>query len=382
MEIQNISVYRKQEKEENGTFGQQNFLSIGKKGQILQGTLTSVTDRITIQINGVEIAVGKNAVKEPKEGQVRDFQITDVSKDSITLKDMSNVTDTSSVRAMKRTSVSNSTKSFADTLSDSQKTAQDKTQKSESLAILNGEDYREVEESEGSFEKTNQESIERAVERIKEQKEWKADRLQDYKEQRQEVEESRKKMQAEGFESQKTEAQVRNALEDAGIPTTENNMAKVMTAMGMSREALSIDDSTKAYIVGQDLSPTIENLYQGKYFGNNRSVSGETQEQEFTAYMTPQNVLTQIIYAMLSGAQPKDAVMDDSQFTAAVSVVNAFNDVTDEALIKTADYVLNNAQTEWEQLQNGMVQQTGGSVEIEVNLELLLKMQPETMPME
>ena len=40
MEIQNISVYRKQEKEENGTFGQQNFLSIGKKGQILQGTLT------------------------------------------------------------------------------------------------------------------------------------------------------------------------------------------------------------------------------------------------------------------------------------------------------------------------------------------------------
>ena len=117
MEIQNISVYRKQEKEENGTFGQQNFLSIGKKGQILQGTLTSVTDRITIQINGVEIAVGKNAVKEPKEGQVRDFQITDVSKDSITLKDMSNVTDTSSVRAMKRTSVSNSTKSFADTLS-------------------------------------------------------------------------------------------------------------------------------------------------------------------------------------------------------------------------------------------------------------------------
>ena len=28
----------------------------------------------------------------------------------------------------------------------------------------------------------------------------------------------------------------------------------------------------------------IENLYQGKYFGNNRSVFGETQEQEFTAY--------------------------------------------------------------------------------------------------
>lgn len=69
MEIQNISVYRKQEKEENGTFGQQNFLSIGKKGQILQGTLTSVTDRITIQINGVEIAVGK---KPAQKNQKRD----------------------------------------------------------------------------------------------------------------------------------------------------------------------------------------------------------------------------------------------------------------------------------------------------------------------
>ena len=67
MEIQNISVYRKQEKEENGTFGQQNFLSIGKKGQILQGTLTSVTDRITIQINGVEIAVGMRSKNQKRD---------------------------------------------------------------------------------------------------------------------------------------------------------------------------------------------------------------------------------------------------------------------------------------------------------------------------
>lgn len=425
MDIQNIAVHGKRENEQTGTYRKQNnFLSIGKKGQIIQGTLTDIADNITIQINGAKITVGKNAIKEPKEGQVRDFQITDVSKDSITLRDMSDVKGAGSVQAIRRTSVSNTTKDFADTLSDSRKAAQDKTQKSESLAILNGEDYKTVEENEGSFEKTNQESIERAVERIKEQKEWKADRLQDYKEQRQEVEESRQKMQAEGFASQKTEAQIRSALEDAGIPTTQDNMAKVMTAMGMSREALLIDDSSKAYIVGQELSPTIENLYQGRYFGNQRSISGEAAEQEFQAYrdqiekiltdcgrttqadyqnakwlfenelpidqksldtlnmleniqtnMTPQNVLTQIVYAMLSGADPKDAVMDDSQFTAAVSVVDSFRNVTDEALVQTADYVLNNVQNVWEQMQDQTAQQSQNSVEVEVNLELLLQMQ-------
>lgn len=425
MDIRSISIYSNQMNGQKSAIIGNSFLDIGKKGQVVQGEITTVSDQLTINFNGIEIAVARNAVSNAKEGEVRDFQITDVSKDSIALKEVGATAQTPENQGVRKTSVSPASFNFDDYLENSKNAVQAQAEKSESLTILNGEDYEAIEDEEGSFEKTNQESIERAVERIKSQKAWKSERMEEYHEFRDAVEQSQEKLQAKGFEDQKTEAQVRASLEEAGIPVTQDSVAKVLAALGMSETALDMDDQSKLFIVGQDLAPTIENLYQGKYsvygassaktevlaefaqyqeqieailegcgrtsetdyanaqwlFANELPINQTTLEklsslENIQETMTPDKVLTQIVYAMLAGSAPKDAILDDSQFVVARDAVNDFESITDGTIIQVSDYILQNVQTGSDVLpdqsssQNQSQDQTQ-NVEILVNLELL-----------
>ncbi len=64
------------------------FLSIGKKGQVVEGVISKVSDKISISFNGIEVAVPHSAVRNATEGGTRKFQIMDVSKDNIVLNEM------------------------------------------------------------------------------------------------------------------------------------------------------------------------------------------------------------------------------------------------------------------------------------------------------
>ena len=90
------------------------YLNIGKKGQIVQGTISKAGESVSINFNGIEVAAPGGAVKDPKEGEVRNFQITDVSKDSIVLKEVDAGQQAEPVRGMVKTSVGASNYSFAE----------------------------------------------------------------------------------------------------------------------------------------------------------------------------------------------------------------------------------------------------------------------------
>lgn len=430
MDIRSISIYSNQMNNQKSAVTGNSFLDIGKKGQVVQGEITSVSDQLTINFNGIEIAVAKNAVSNAKEGEVRDFQITDVSKDSIALKEVGSTAQTQQAQSIIKTSVAPTSYSFDDYLENSKNAAQAQADKSESLTILNGEDYEAIEDEEGSFEKTNQESVERAVERIKSQKAWKSERMEEYHEFRDNVEQSQEKAQAEGFAYQKTEAQIRSYLEEAGIPTTQDSVAKVMSAMGMSETALDLNDQSKLFIVGQDLAPTIDNLYQGKFSVYGVADASTVATEEFADYqeqiegilegcnrtsdadytnaqwlfanelpineatldklstleniqetMTSDKVLTQIVYAMLAGAAPKDAILDERQFVVARDAVHDFESITDGTIIQVSDYILQHVQTESElsSNQDSDLEKQGAdtqeNTQILVNLALLSNVQ-------
>ena len=66
------------------------FLSIGRKGQVVEGVVSKVSDKISISFNGIEVAVPHSAVRKATEGEIRKFQIMDVSKDNIVLKEVGN----------------------------------------------------------------------------------------------------------------------------------------------------------------------------------------------------------------------------------------------------------------------------------------------------
>lgn len=156
-------------------------------------------------------------------------------------------------------------------------------QAGQNLAILTGENYSQIEEEEGSLEKYQESSLDRAVERIRSEREWKEERLAEGTELRQELQEGLESVQAMGFLSEKSEAQIREALERADLPVTQDMVSQVTSALLMSCSVTELSDSAKNFLLAQDLPATIENLYHAQYSGMEgntaESISKEVWEQ-------------------------------------------------------------------------------------------------------
>ena len=59
-----------------------------KKGMIVDGVITRVSNSISINLDGVEVQVASSAIKNATEGETRKFEIIDVSKDGIAIKEV------------------------------------------------------------------------------------------------------------------------------------------------------------------------------------------------------------------------------------------------------------------------------------------------------
>ncbi|MDE6566422.1 MAG: hypothetical protein K2K70_01665, partial [Lachnospiraceae bacterium] len=135
------------------------------------------------------------------------------------------------------------------------------------LSVLTGEDYSNLEEQEGALEKYQESALERAVERIRSEREWKQERLEESAELRAELQEGLEQIQAKGFISEKSEAQIREALQRANLPVTQEMIYQVVSALQMSQSAVEMSDSAKHYLMAQELPATIENIYHAEYSG-------------------------------------------------------------------------------------------------------------------
>ena len=148
------------------------FLSIGKKGQVVEGVISKVSDKISISFNGIEVAVPHSAVRNAMEGGTRKFQIMDVSKDNIVLKEVGNTHSQSDTKAMVNTKVPESALSHSAYIKESAQVAAGEQEANKNIAILTGEDYESIEKEEGAVEDFGEASLERTIERVKEQKQW------------------------------------------------------------------------------------------------------------------------------------------------------------------------------------------------------------------
>ena len=358
------------------------MLSIGKKGQVVEGVIKGVADKISISFNGVEVAVPHTAVQGAREGETRRFQIMDVSKDNIVLKEVGKSSESDRVQSkqgMVSTSVSQSSYSYTGVMSDSAKMTESISDRDSSLKVVTGDDYKEIQDNEGSFEECRKACMERVVKRIKEQKEYEQYCREQGQSLREDLEEGLKQMQVIGFIGEKSENQVRAALENADIPATEANISSVITALNMSQLAGDMSDDAKAYIIGNDMVPTISNIYHGQYSGsdaeNGMVIDEDTWNQilpqvenavsasgvggdraideakwlfandlpvtadsiakldvlnDIKDNMTPDIVLKQIIQAMSAGNKAEDATLDTSQFIIAQKYIQDFMSVTDQ----------------------------------------------------
>ena len=60
-------------------------------------------------------------------------------------------------------------------------------------------------------------------------------------------------------------AQIENALREANLPVTKANVARVASAVQMTTILPELSQDAEAYILENQMAPTIENLYHGQY---------------------------------------------------------------------------------------------------------------------
>lgn len=360
-------------------FGTDSFLQIGRRGQVVQGVISKVSDKVSISFNGAEVSVPASSVQNATEGETRNFKIMEVSKERIVLKEVGREASSGS-RAMVATTVSASSYSFSDHLNESGKVSGAKQQAGQNIAVLTGEDYQSMESEQGALEEYKASALDRAIERHKENRRWQQENVQQNIENSKEYQETIKTLQEQGVTQLMDPAQIENALREADLPATKANVAKVASAVQMTTILPELSQDARAYILEDQMVPTIENLYQGQYsasgaldssivddevwqqlqgqiegllqengialdetvmadakwlFANDIAVTPENINtlqmlNDLSENMTPQKVLDQIIFAMQTGAAPEQASLDDSQIVIAREAIETLEEITPE----------------------------------------------------
>ncbi len=373
-------------------FGSDSFLQIGRRGQVVQGVISGVSDKVSISFNGAEVSVPASSVQNATEGETRNFKIMEVSKERIVLKEVGRA-DSSESRAMIATTVSASSYSFSDHLNDSGKISGAKQQAGQNIAVLTGEDYQSMESEQGALEEYKASALDRTIERHKENRQWQQENVQKNIENSKEYRETIKNLQEQGVTQLMDPAQIENALREADLPVTKANVARVASAVQMTTILPELSQDAEAYILENQMAPTIENLYHGQYsasgaldisvvdeevwqqlqgqitgllqengisvddtvladakwlFANEIAVTPENINamqvmRDISENMTPEKVLDQIIYAMQTGASPEQASLDDRQIVIAIDALQTLEGITPEDVKNT---VRNSGQSE------------------------------------
>ncbi|RHV03020.1 hypothetical protein DXB96_10220 [Clostridium sp. OM07-10AC] len=365
-------------------FGSDSFLQIGRRGQVVQGVISGVSDKVSISFNGAEVSVPASSVQNATEGETRNFKIMEVSKERIVLKEVGRA-DSSESRAMIATTVSASSYSFSDHLNDSGKVSGAKQQAGQNIAVLTGEDYQNIESEHGALEEYKASALDRTIERHKENRQWQQENVQKNIENSKEYRETIKNLQEQGVTQLMDPAQIENALREADLPVTKANVARVASAVQMTTILPELSQDAEAYILENQMAPTIENLYHGQYsasgaldisvvdeevwqqlqgqitgllqengisvdeavladakwlFANEIAVTPENINvmqvmRDISENMTPEKVLDQIIYAMQTGASPEQASLDDRQIVIAIDALQTLEEITPEDVENT-----------------------------------------------
>ncbi|MBR4144208.1 MAG: hypothetical protein IKU06_01980 [Lachnospiraceae bacterium] len=137
---------------------------------------------------------------------------------------------------------------------------------------LTGDDYESLDEEGMSLEKFSKKRLERAIERIKENREVREVRLAEGVEKQQEYRETVDRMAVMAKAETGTEKLIAKMLYDADLPVTEENIAEVSQAADTALNAGKLTDSSESYLIRNNLMPTIENIYRAVHSGEMRQM--------------------------------------------------------------------------------------------------------------
>lgn len=255
------------------------YTTLGLKGQIIEGRIDKIADKISIDFSGTAVTVPKSAVRDAKEGEIRSFQITDVSKNSIVLKEVEKSSLMTDSKGIVRTTVGANKASFAESLSKAEQDAKEENrglfERLDSIGSrMTGEDYLAIEEEGISLESYNLNRLERVLNRIKEERIDRRENLEDVIEEQEEYSSDIEKMVLRNVISNvvggSMARQIAHRLEENCLPVTAENIKKFSNLLEMASVATTMSDKAMNYLIDHELEPTIQNVYRAQYAGESK----------------------------------------------------------------------------------------------------------------
>lgn len=251
------------------------LLSLGKKGDEIEGVITSVSNQISINFNGKEVNVPKSSVQGATEGAIKKFKIMDISATSVVLKEVGIDKESAQNIQVYCTKVEADQTSFNNRLEEA---AENKDEESEenlqdTANRMTGKDSEDLDAEGYDYKQYELERLERALSRIKEQRAQKEQNVEKQIESNKEFKEDVEKIAKNVLKSSPYAEQIIEKLENSNLPITEANISKILSGMNLAATIPNLSSESFEYLIDNELDITIGNVYKASYsaFGKNTS---------------------------------------------------------------------------------------------------------------
>ncbi len=243
-----------------------------KSGDILEGIVTSSGKTTTVefeQLNNKSVSFASESVSNAYVGQKRRFEVVEASGQKLVLKDLgglaADVEAKGIISARVDMSMPKMVEDFSETNGSKEK------EDTDPIKRLSDEDYSELANEGFSIEDFKAERLVRALERIKTNRAAKRESTEEQSEKIKETGEKIKKQAAKAVaDKYAAHRNIVDSLVEADLPVTDENVDNIINAVVMSADVRSMTDNSMAYLIGQELTPSVINVYRSVYTGSIR----------------------------------------------------------------------------------------------------------------
>lgn len=253
----------------------------GKKGDIIEGVVSKVSDKITIDFNGKEMNISRSAVQEAREGEKIKFQIMDVSNNRIVLKALGNENGSGSARQIAFTAVE--TGSAADILEQEKSEKEVGSEKYNQVENATTEDVKEASVTQDgvyvSIEEYTLGAFDRLLEAISSKRLLEQSALEGQQEKIREIKRAIEQSSVKGRLPDGISGALAEYFVKYDIPVTDDKLESIAVGMTQIYSVDMLSNSAAGYILKNNLDITAGNIYSAMY--SNGSFTDRVDEDAY-----------------------------------------------------------------------------------------------------
>ena len=306
------------------------LLSLGKKGDEIEGVITSVSDQISISFNGKEVKVPKSSVQGATEGAIKKFKIMDISATSVVLKEVGINKEAAKNIQVYCTKVKADQTAFNKRLEEAAENKEEEPEEDleDTANRITGNDSEDLDTEGYDYKRFELERLERALSRIKEQRTEKEHNVEKQIENNKEFKEDVEKIAKHILKSTPYADQIIERLENSDLPITEANISKILSGMNLAETIPNLSGESFEYMIDNELDLTIGNVYKASYSAYRKN-NEELSDQDFEALKGQvDGVIADAGYEVTDETRNQAKWILDNKLPLTKETLNKLNDLT------------------------------------------------------